>query len=72
MGDNSEREFDVDESYAEEEDREGDCGREGCEDGDGDCEDEEEGEDYAVEGIEECHCRGMYRGISNVQRGVGN
>ena len=45
MGDNSEREFDVDESYAEEEDREGDCGREGCEDGDGDCEDEEEGED---------------------------
>lgn len=48
-------ELDVDECYAEEEDGEGDEGREGCEDGDGDCKDPEEGKDDEDDWIEESH-----------------
>lgn len=55
MWNDGEREFDVDEDHAEEEDGEGEEGGECCEESDGDCEDEEEREDYAVDGVEKCH-----------------
>ena len=55
MWNDGECEFDVDENHAEEEDGEGKEGGECCEERDGDCEDEEEGEDYAIDGVENCH-----------------
>jgi len=55
VGDDGDGKLDINEDYSEGEDGECECGGDGCEDGDGDCEDEKKREDYAVDGVEECH-----------------
>ena len=55
VGDHGKGELDVYQDYAEDEDGKGECCGKGCEDGEGEGKDEEEGYDYGVDWIEECH-----------------
>jgi hypothetical protein len=55
VGYHGQGQFDVDENYSECKDGEGEEGGHAGEEGDGDCGDDEEGEDEAVDWIEEHH-----------------